>query len=123
MVTSPPPLRSQESGGAGARTSVISRHAREADMESAIAFNPDVEARAQLLERRERLERAITGVPDARPFARLLDEVDAALARVERGTFGLCEVCHDTVEPERIAADPLVRACLSCLTAAEQRAL
>src|SRR5207245_10859777 len=38
-------------------------------------------------------------------------------------TVGLCETCHDSVEPERLLADPLVRFCLDHLTSVEQRAL
>ena len=54
---------------------------------------------------------------------RLLEEVDAALQRMERGTYGLCEVCHDPVETERLIANPLARLCLDHLTPVEQRAL
>src|SRR6266567_2405187 len=43
--------------------------------------------------------------------------------RLERGTFGLCETCHDTIEAERLLADPLMRFCLDHLTQDEQRAL
>jgi sigma-B regulation protein RsbU (phosphoserine phosphatase) len=49
--------------------------------------------------------------------------VDAALKRIELGTFGLCETCHEPIEPDRLIADPLVRFCLDHLTPVEQRAL
>jgi sigma-B regulation protein RsbU (phosphoserine phosphatase) len=39
------------------------------------------------------------------------------------GTYGLCEVCHDPVESERLLADPLTRFCLGDLTPRQQRAL
>lgn len=42
---------------------------------------------------------------------------------MERGTYGLCEVCHDPVETERLIANPLTRLCLDHLTPNEQRAL
>lgn len=93
-------------------------------METVLATHDhDLQARAQLLRRRERLERVITQAPEPRALTELLEEVDAALGRIERGTFGVCELCDGTVESDRIAADPLVRTCLSCLSAAEQRAL
>ena len=38
-----------------------------------------------------------------------LNEVDAALARMETGTYGLCEACHESVEKDRLLADPLVQ--------------
>ncbi len=53
----------------------------------------------------------------------LLAEVDSALKRLETGSFGLCEVCHGEIEPDRLAADPLTRFCLDHLTPSQQRAL
>jgi len=79
--------------------------------------------RSQLLERRGRLESALAAHPSAEQLARLLDEVDTALAQMDDGTYGLCEACHDPVEPERLMADPLMRFCLAHLTARQQEAL
>jgi phosphoserine phosphatase RsbU/P len=92
-------------------------------METALATHSTVHARHQLLERRERLEAVIPEASDPQSLARLLEEVDAALGRIERGAFGVCDVCDGIVESERLASDPLLRTCLSCLTAAEQHAL
>jgi len=74
----------------------------------------------QLRERRARLERAARGSARPPEVARLLAEVDAALDRLEQGSFGRCETCHDAIEPERLTADPLLRFCLDHLTRAEQ---
>jgi phosphoserine phosphatase RsbU/P len=78
--------------------------------------------REQLLERRRRLERAVAG-GRGDDVMRLVQEVDAALGRLETGAFGLCETCHDPIEADRLLADPLTRFCLDHLTAREQRAL
>jgi len=78
--------------------------------------------RPQLLERRRRLEAAAATVSGAYLTA-LLAEVDAALQRIDEGSFGLCETCHDSIEPERLLADPLVRVCLDHLSEPERRAL
>lgn len=82
--------------------------------------------REQLEKRRGELKQAIAspaaGVPPA-AFLHLLHEVDSALERMDEGTFGICEACHDTIEKERLIADPLVRLCIDHLTTAEQRAL
>ena len=77
----------------------------------------------QLEQRRERLQTMIAATPGEAQLVRLLSEVDAALERAAAGTFGLCETCHDPVEPERLIANPLLRFCLDHLTAPEQRAL
>ena len=79
--------------------------------------------RAELVDRRDRLTRVISDVADPAPLVRLLGEVDRALADVDAGTFGLCEVCHDAIEAERIVDDPLIRTCLGCLSDAQRRAL
>lgn len=52
----------------------------------------------------------------------LLAEVDAALERLNAGTYGICESCHDPIEKDRLLADPLVRFCLDHLSDRERRA-
>jgi len=83
----------------------------------------EVALRDQLLDRRQRLETVIEEADDAAHFEHLLAEVDAALGRMEAGAFGLCQVCRDPVEAERLLADPLVCVCLGCLSPRQQRAL
>jgi len=79
--------------------------------------------REQLIDRRQKLETASSAFHRPAELTRLLHEVDEALHRMDIGTYGLCEVCHDPVEPERLLADPLTRFCLGDLTPREQRAL
>ena len=79
--------------------------------------------RDQLLDRRQKLETAAATLRGATDVTRLLEEVDAALRRMDTGTFGLCETCGDPVETDRLLADPLTRFCLDHLTVLEQRAL
>lgn len=79
--------------------------------------------REQLEKRRMELTQAAATAAPAGGCQELLQEVDAAIARIDRGTYGICEVCHDTIETERLIADPLVRLCLDHLTGEEQRAL
>ncbi len=76
-----------------------------------------------LVDRRRKLEAAMAvASPDDR-LTYLLTEVDAALDRLKKGTYGICEECHEAVEQDRLIADPLVRFCLDHLNAAERRAL
>lgn len=88
-----------------------------------MATGLDNPVRAELLKRRRRLEPAMTASTAQLRLDSLLQEVDAALSRLDTGSFGLCEVCHDPIEAERLAADPLVRFCLDHLTEPQQRAL
>jgi phosphoserine phosphatase RsbU/P len=77
--------------------------------------------RPQLLERRSRLMAASTAVP-ADYLHDLIAEIDAALGRVEDGSFGVCETCHDPIEPDRLEANPFTRFCVDHLTQAELQA-
>ncbi len=79
----------------------------------------DAVLREQLLERRDKLQEARPRIGFDPDFTRLLSEVDAALARFDTGTFGLCEACHDPIESERLISDPLIRLCLGDLTQKE----
>jgi phosphoserine phosphatase RsbU/P len=87
-----------------------------------MATTEQVYFRSQLEQRRERLLSALHSSADA-SLSNLLSDVDAALSRIEAGTYGICETCHEPVEKERLLNDPLVRFCLDHLTHEEQRAL
>ena len=41
-----------------------------------------------------------------------LDEIDAALERIEAGTYGTCEVCGKPIGDERLRAIPWARLCI-----------
>ncbi|MGH9883260.1 MAG: SpoIIE family protein phosphatase, partial [Pyrinomonadaceae bacterium] len=79
--------------------------------------------REQLLDRRHKLAEAADGFVEASEISRLLGEVDAALQRMELGTYGICDFCNEPVEPERLIANPLTRLCIGHMTAPEQEAL
>jgi sigma-B regulation protein RsbU (phosphoserine phosphatase) len=82
----------------------------------------DAHFKEELETRRQRLVSAIEISP-AENLTGLLAEVDFALERIRSGTFGICPTCHDTVEFDRLTADPLVRFCLDHLSVKERRAL
>lgn len=46
-----------------------------------------------------------------------LAEIDAALARVDAGTYGTCERCGDPIVPARLEARPVARLCIGCASA------
>src|SRR5262245_65517896 len=78
--------------------------------------------REQLTERRQKLESVADTVPGDDQIRRLLRDVDAALERMDEGTFGICESCHDTIEADRLVADPLMTYCLEHLTRQQRQA-
>jgi len=77
---------------------------------------------SQLAERKRRLESAIALRPQNGGLASLLSEVDSALERMDKGSYGLCSECHEPIEQNRLMANPLVRYCLDHLTQ-QQRAV
>jgi sigma-B regulation protein RsbU (phosphoserine phosphatase) len=80
--------------------------------------------REQLRDRRQKLETSIAASDgEAAQLTLLLHEVDAALARINDGSYGLCEVCHDPIDAELLLTDPLARFCLGDLTPQQQHAL
>ncbi len=83
----------------------------------------EIIVRDQLLDRHRKLETALVKFGESWSLRQLLQEVDAALERFRAGSYGLCEVCHDPVETERLIADPLARFCLDHLSPRERQSL
>jgi phosphoserine phosphatase RsbU/P len=79
--------------------------------------------REQLEVRRKRLAGAMQRAESNAELSGLLQEVDLALERVEKGTFGICEECNYSIEADRLIADPTVRVCLDHLTSDQRRKL
>ncbi|MDH4196035.1 MAG: SpoIIE family protein phosphatase [Candidatus Aminicenantes bacterium] len=77
----------------------------------------------QLLDKRRQLEEAAAFAAQKNEIERLLAEVDSALERMDKGSYGLCKVCHEPIETERLIADPLLQFCLDHLSPSQQRAL
>jgi RNA polymerase-binding transcription factor DksA len=44
----------------------------------------------------------------------MLEEIDAALARIDDGTYGRCERCREPIPNERLDAVPHARCCVRC---------
>ncbi len=79
--------------------------------------------RDDLERRRGRLAAALRATGEGNALADLLAEVDDALARLDAGTYGICQVCQGEIEPELLRSDPLARVCLEDLSAGQRRAL
>ena len=50
-----------------------------------------------------------------------LSHVEAALKRIDAGTYGICENCGRPIQPERLEAMPWVTLCIDCKRLAERR--
>jgi RNA polymerase-binding transcription factor DksA len=47
-----------------------------------------------------------------RTAERLLDDVDRALAALDDGSYGTCEMCGNAIDARDLHADPLVTRCI-----------
>ena len=77
----------------------------------------------QLTERRDRLQETIKYVSDPINLFSLLQQVDSALERIDNGSYGICDVCHDPIEDDRLLIDPLLTVCLDHLNHQQRKAL
>lgn len=55
-----------------------------------------------------------TNKPLEMTLERTLRDVNKALERLEKGTYGICKYCQQPIEEKRLLARPISGACVSC---------
>lgn len=95
---------SQLRSGATSRVEASNAHFSEREPDS----------RAQMLSERE-LEFAL----DERETTEIA-AIDAALERIDDGTYGICIECGEAIYPARLLAAPESERCIACQSRAEQ---
>ncbi|MFZ4632222.1 MAG: TraR/DksA family transcriptional regulator [Patescibacteria group bacterium] len=45
-----------------------------------------------------------------------LEDINGALARIEKGTYGVCKYCGNIIPEKRLLARPTASSCISCKT-------
>ena len=74
-------------------------------------------------EREEALAECAQSVPDpvaqrrAADLRDTIDQVDAALARIDAGTYGRCTGCGTSIPEERLELRPFSATCVACTSA------
>ena len=51
---------------------------------------------------------------------RQMQDIDAALARLESGEYGICAGCEEEISPRRMEVRPFSRYCIDCKTDIEK---
>jgi len=51
---------------------------------------------------------------------KILRDIEAAMRKMEKGTYGLCEHCKNVIEKKRIKALPSARYCMTCQSGSEK---
>jgi len=70
---------------------------------------------ARLLKRREALQLSLRcGTSQPAALLQELAETEAALARIEQGSFGRCDNCGGAIGRQRLLAFPAARFCMEC---------
>jgi RNA polymerase-binding transcription factor len=93
--------------------------------------------RTELLQERARVQAAIANLRDSddeveelkagsddaleENSEQVLAEVDAALKRIDEGSYGSCAVCGKEIAPERLEARPWASLCIDDARKAERR--
>jgi DnaK suppressor protein len=71
------------------------------------------------LSRMDAMQQQAMAAETARRRALELTRIDAALARVDSGDFGLCVRCDEEIAPRRLEIDPAATLCIGCADQAE----
>jgi RNA polymerase-binding transcription factor DksA len=77
-----------------------------ADQGSGLNYDSNFADSSQVTAERGEAERLAGELRDS------LEEVDAALKRLEQGTYGICEVCGKPIGAPRLEAMPAARLCI-----------
>jgi RNA polymerase-binding transcription factor DksA len=88
--------------------SELSRRLDAIDADLSVALEADSEERATQVENDE----VLWGMQAE--GAQQIAAVDAALERLENGTYGRCAKCHENIGKDRLAAVPYTPFCIMC---------
>jgi sigma-B regulation protein RsbU (phosphoserine phosphatase) len=79
--------------------------------------------RTKLIDRRQQLEKAVAERGSLDDIVRLVEQVDAALRRMDNHTYGTCTVCGTDIEETDLVLNPFAEYCLCRLSDKQQAAL
>ena len=77
------------------------------------------QAKVGRLSRMDALQAQAMAKASGQRRAMQLREIDAALRRIDDGSYGDCERCEEPVDPRRLDADPTARLCIDCASSTE----
>lgn len=86
----------------------FSARLRDSQTERDEPFNPDRADLAQEYADRERRAALVERLE------KVLGEIDAALQRLDDGTYGRCTECGNEIAPDRLEALPYAALCVAC---------
>jgi RNA polymerase-binding transcription factor DksA len=87
---------------------------KEPDRENWNAIFPEFDGSSAREEEVDEVEEYTTLLSLEISLENKLKEINSALERIEKGTFGICEKCKREIEIERLEANPAERYCKNC---------
>jgi len=69
---------------------------------------------------KDEVDLAITSMDSGREYQiylkqkQELEEINEALKRIEQGTYGICEMCEEEIQEERLKIKPFAKYCIIC---------
>lgn len=88
----------QTAGLSQIQTSIEHNNGRQGDMADQASGNNEVHIHLRLKQ----------------TDAKILQAIDEALLRIEKGTFGICRDCGEPIAEARLNAIPWTRVCITC---------
>lgn len=79
------------------------------------------QARVGRLSRMDAMQAQAMSQASGRRREMMLQNISAALERIENNEFGNCQSCEEEINRKRLEFDPTAVLCIECATKAEQR--
>lgn len=79
--------------------------------------------RNDLITRRQKLQSTPISTNDKLELEDLMQQIDDALEKIDNGTYGFCDICHDPIEEELLLMDPTISVCIDDLTKKQKKEL
>jgi DnaK suppressor protein len=57
-----------------------------------------------------------TNLAEEDMLGKTLRDINSALDRIKKGTYGICKYCHQPINPKRLLARPTAGTCIDCKT-------
>ena len=93
----------------------------KAELEEAVASGEESAAVVELdqskvgrLSRMDAMQAQAMAQASGQRRVAMLRDIDAALRRIDDGTYGLCIDCEESINPKRLEFDPTVLRCVDC---------
>ena len=90
------------------RTDLVSKLAELGAGGTGLTYDSNFADSSQVTAERSEAEALVASLQDT------LEDVERAIDKIDKGTYGLCESCGCQIDPVRLEAMPAARYCIDC---------